>query len=92
VDDRDRRAPVALAADQPVAQAIRDGGPALARALEVADDPPAALVGRQAGVAAAVDEPLAGRVGDVRAVELASSSPGAATTRRIGSPNFSANA
>ena len=65
----------------------------LPRRLELGDDPPAALVGRQPAVAAAVDEPLVGGVGDVRALERrASSSPGAATTRRIGRPNFSANA
>ena len=49
VDDRDRRAPVALAADQPVAQSVGDLGLGLARALaSFGDDGLAALVGRHA--------------------------------------------
>ena len=38
VDDRDRAAPVALAGEQPVAEAVVDGRLALALALEPRDD------------------------------------------------------
>ena len=65
VDDRDRRAPVALAADQPVAQAVGDRRLALALLLQRGDDPPSALVGRQPAELAAVDQHLVVRVRDV---------------------------
>ncbi len=52
VDDRDRRAPVALARDQPVAQAVVDGGFAAALGGEPGDD---LLVGL--AVALAVEAP-----------------------------------
>ena len=70
MDHGDRRAPVALAADQPVAQPVGDRGLALALLLERGDDPPPALVGRQPAELAAVDEDLVVRVGDVRLAEI----------------------
>ncbi len=47
MDDRDRRAPVALARDAPVAQAILDGAVAPARRFGAADDFGRGLLGRQ---------------------------------------------
>ena len=48
VDHRDRRAPVALAADQPVAQAVGDGGPAQLALGQRCGDGALALLGRRA--------------------------------------------
>ena len=72
VDDRDRAAPVALAGDEPVAQAVVDGAVALALAVEPVDD---ALLGLAAGqpveVGTGVDQrPVAG-AGQVAAVDHA---------------------
>ncbi len=65
VDDRERRAPVALAADQPVAQPVGDLGLGLAGGRELLDDRLAAVVGRHPVEPAAVDEALTGGVRDV---------------------------
>ena len=57
MDDRDRAAPVALARQQPVAQAEVDGRAAQAAGLQVGGDPGDALLGGgQAVVAAGVDQ------------------------------------
>ena len=68
VDDRDRRAPVALAADQPVVQAVGDRRPCPCRWLPAREDRLAALVGGQPGVRPAVDEDLTAGVRDERLV------------------------
>ncbi len=57
VDDRDGRAPGALAAHQPVTDAIGDGGTTLAACLQVAHDGGEPLRPGQAAVGAAVDQP-----------------------------------
>ncbi len=66
VDDRNRAAPVALARDEPVAQAIVDGGMALALAVEPADDRLQRLaVAHPVEVGVAVNERAVARVGQL---------------------------
>ena len=89
VDDRDRRAPVALAADQPVAQAVGDRRLGPAALGQPGDDRRAALVGRHPAEPAAVDEDLvAAWAMKRRPSARRRPRPAAATTRRIGRPNF----
>ena len=66
IDDREGRAPVALAADQPVAQAVDDLGLGRAALGQLRDDGLAALVRGQVVEGAAVDQTLVRGVGDVR--------------------------
>src|SRR4029453_11143742 len=56
VHDRDGRAPVALAADQPVAQAVADGRRAEALRARVLGHPPERLLGGEAAERPAVEE------------------------------------
>ena len=63
VDDRNRAAPVALAGDEPVAQAVVDRGPAPALGLQASHDGVAAGHGIHAAELARVDEHLVGGVG-----------------------------
>ena len=57
VDDRDRRAPVALPREAPVAQPVRDGHRAAALLLERGHDRARAVRRRQSVVALGVDQP-----------------------------------
>ena len=64
VDDRDRAAPVALAREQPVAEAVVDGGLAQASLGERRDDRPLRLGRAHPVVLAGVDQALVVGVGD----------------------------
>ena len=66
VKDRDRAPPVALAGQEPVAQAISDGGTTLLAPLERLDDRLLRLGTRHAGELRRLDEPLVVGVSDVR--------------------------
>ncbi len=93
VDDRDRAAPVALARDEPVAQAVVDRGVALALAVEPRRRSRRAPRGcrrpsKSGWESTSVPSP---RVGQALARVRAGSALGAAITRRIGSPKARAN-
>ncbi len=66
VDDRDRAAPVALAREQPVAQAVVDGELAQRLGLQLGHDRLLGLGCRQTVELAGVDQPLVVAVGDER--------------------------
>ena len=67
VDDREGRAPVALPADQPVAQSIGDLGLRGPRCGQPGDDGRSALVGEHAVEVATVDQALVRGMGDIGA-------------------------
>ena len=94
VDDRDGRAPGALAAHQPVADAVGDGGAGLAARRQVRHDGGEALGPGHAAVRRRCSR--AGRArpwpGRPPSSGASSASSGPATTRTMGSPKRCANA